>query len=709
MKQKQTNELKRIEELLNTAYEAERRNTEEALSLAKEALFLSEKHQLKRCIAQSTMRIGRCYWIKGEFDSAINHLNQALELATKIEHHETRSEALIGLGNVYITMELIDQAMNNYHTALRLVEEKQLDAQEMKLLNNLGTLHEDLKNYDSALKYYQRGYHKAEANQDAYGKAIANLNIGNVYLQLNELELAYQNIETAIQHAVQHHQTLLLAHSYYALGQYYQKLNKPNKSIEKLKLGIKNAEESKDFYILVRIYIEIANAFDAIKDVSAAKFHFEKAFALAKQMKSVEFMPRLHEQLALFYERNLFKEEAFNHYKAYFDSSKLVQENRRKERIKNIEFQTKLKDAIQETETYRVLSSELRKNFQQMQVLSDIGRSMTTTHDLDDIFSSLYDNINKLMVVDTLVLGFYNEEKNTLDFDLYIEDNQRQETFSLSLDNQTSLSVYSFLNQEVVKMDDVRKEYKKYIKGVQASRGTLMDSAMYAPLIVEGETIGIVSVQSAYKSTYTETHKVLFETLASYLAIATKNARYTKELDILNKKLKALSELDGLTSIPNRRLFDEMFASFWEQTQSEKAYFSVLFIDVDDFKDFNDNYSHLTGDEVIINVAQYLQNYKKDDYFVARYGGDEFVMLLPNVALAEAHAYALELKDSIMKMKHLEGVDNSVTVSIGLSTVKPDQTIEPDTFLKFVDDQLYESKKHGKNKVTSKAYEPLKK
>ena len=704
MNEQQIKHYKHIEELLSKAQDVERRSPEEALKIAQEALVLSERHKINETIAKSWLRIGRCYWIKSEFDQAIHYLSLSLELATKIEHHETKAEALIGLGNVYITRQFSDQALSYYNTALNLTEEKRLDEQQSKLFNNLGTLHEDLKNFETALVFYQKGYDVALKTNNDYAISIAYLNMGNAYLYLGKLDIAYENINRAYDYAIKFNQTLLLAHSYYSFGQYYRKTHAYQRSIESLKKGIKSAEDCDDFYVLVRIYLELANAYHDATEVKKAKTHFEQAYALAKQLDSIEFMPHVHEQLVLFYEHNDFKEETYYHYKAYFDVSQMIQENRRIERIKNIEFQEKLKHAMEETQTYKRLTTELTKNFNQMQVLSNIGRSMTATHDLNDIFKQLYDNVNQLMVADTLALGFYNPNTQTIDMDLYIERNMPQDSFSLALDNQTSLSVYCFLNQETIHMNDVRKEHKSYTKGVSTSRGNLMLSAMYAPLVVEGEAIGMVSIQAQHSHAYNDMDKLLLETLASYLAIAIKNAKHTKELAILNRKLKSLSELDGLTGIPNRRLFDETFANLWNDAMHKAQPLSMLFVDIDDFKDFNDLYGHLTGDEVLIKVAQYLQNNKEKEYFVARYGGDEFVMLLPNTSLKEATQYATNLRESIASIKHLEHLDASITVSIGLATKESYQEIQPEVFFKFVDQQLYESKNQGKNTVTSQSY-----
>ncbi len=695
--------LLKAEELLEAATKAEGKNTEEALKIANQAKEIAIKFNLENVIARSNMRKGRCHWISGNFDLAIKDLSEALELSTKLEDHETKAESLIGLGNVYITMELPDQAIVNYNSALEIVEEKSLDDQKTKIYNNLGTLHEDLKNFEKALEYYQKSYDMARKNQDAYGEAIAHLNMGNVYLKSERLGKAFENIKIAHKHAKENQQHLFLAHCYYALGQYYQVTKDYEQSITELKQGILSAEESNDFYILIRIYLELANAFDNVKKVNEAKKYFEKAFTFAKQMNSKEFMPKVHEQLAKFYERNNFKEEAFIHYKAYHESNTVVQENRRIERIKNIEFQTKLESAVQESNTYRQLTSELRKNYKQMKVLSEIGRSLTATNQIEEIYDQLYENINKLMVADVLLVGFYNEQSNAIDFNLKIENNKKYDKFSLSLENDSSLSVYSFLKKRSLKIDNMNKEYKHYIKEVKTSSGGMMFSAMYAPLIVENKAIGVLSIQAKNKATYNETHKVLFETLASYLAIALNNALHSKELARLNKKFKALSEKDGLTGIPNRRVFDQQYKIMWNNASIKQIPLSMIFIDIDDYKEFNDYYGHLVGDEVIRKVATFLDDFKEDDMFLARYGGDEFVIIC-HKNKQEVESFAEILKNQFKEKVNIKNNDDSLSISLGIGTIIPKESDDGNKFLNFVDAQLYKSKSKGKDHVTSKNY-----
>lgn len=676
----------------------ERRDVQAALSLAKKAMTLSLDHGFKDTLAKSKMRIGRCYWINSDFGQAQLFLKEALELSTILEDHETKAESYIGLGNIYVTMEITDAALNYYHSALSLVQDYDLDEQEVKLLNNLGALHKELRNYDEALKFFHDSRDKAESVQYNYGVAIADLNLGDIYLEQDRLNIAYEHIVRAQGHAKRHDRQLLLAHCEFALGQYHRKQKDFEKAVSQLNEGIIAAEQSKDYYVLVKIYIELGVTYADAKQILEAKKYYEEAYQRSLNMDSIEFRLRVHEQLANFYEVNRFYADASKHYKAYLKTNIQVQENRRLERIKNAEFQTKLNHAIQETETYRTMSDELKKTFDKMQVLNTIGRSMTATHDVKKIFDQLYQDIHQLMQADTLAIAIYNPDKATLDVELHIENNQSVEPFSLELEKSNSFTVYSFKNRETLLISDVVKDYKNYISEVSSSSGNLMLSAIYTPLVFEDELIGAFSVQSSHRHAFQDTDKVLIETLASYLAIAINNANHINELARLHNKFKRLSELDGLTGVPNRRAFDASLKALWDSCQKHQSPLTMIFVDIDNFKEFNDAYGHLQGDEVLKEVASHLESAKPPDAFLARYGGDEFVMMLPNTDLDVAKSFAKDLATSIKDLTY-EGISTKLQVSLGLGTTIPEDSKTHLDFLAFVDQQLYESKNNGKNQI----------
>ncbi len=693
-----------IQTLLKQAKEAERSDVERALHLASQARGLSLEHHSAKTLAQSELRIGRCYWIKGVYDEAITYLSQALKRATPLSDEETMIEALIGLGNVYVTMEFTDTALDFYHQALSYLEETSRPEQEAKVLNNLGALHEELKHYEEALSYYQRSRQRADETGYEYGVAMADLNIGTIYLELKQYPLAFQHTMQAHEHANQHQRALLHAHCHYVLGRYYHALGAYKTSVEAFERGMEEAKKSKDFYILVRLHLSLASVLETQGALTQAQVVYEKAFQLTKQMHSEEHTLKAHYTLARFYDGHGFKEEAYEHFKAFMHTSESVQENRRLERIKNIDFQNKLKDAKEETQTFKTLSKELSENFERMKILNDIGRSMTATHDMRELFLNMYDSVIKLMPIDALVLALYSEETHALEIELNIEDRQTLEPFTLTLDNPNSMMVKSYLSQRTICLDDVEKDHANYIQKVFFSRGSPMASALYVPLLFEGQSLGVLSVQSRQKRAYQETQQLLLETLASYLAISINNAKQMKALATLNATFKRLSERDGLTGVANRRRFDAEFTRLWDQAVTEKTRIAMLFVDIDDFKEYNDAHGHLKGDDVLISVAKNLKAQLPKDAFIARYGGDEFVVIKLDLSLEDAKHVALSLKASFV------GPDETpfpVTVSIGVSIIQPDNTLSKEVFLEYVDTLLYQSKHLGKDTVTAKAFVKL--
>ena len=262
--------------------------------------------------------------------------------------------------------------------------------------------------------------------------------------------------------------------------------------------------------------------------------------------------------------------------------------------------------------------------------------------------------------------------------------------------------IWGFLHNQTVRINDVKEEYHKYIKGLASTRGELMHSAMYSPLMVEGEVIGMFSIQAKEKNVFTESHRDLLQTLSSYLAIAIKNAKKSIQLADLNRQLKSKSEHDGLTGIPNRRLFDEVYDKLWIESLHHKSELSVLILDIDDFKGFNDTYGHLVGDEVIKSVAKVLADQKRTDHdFVARYGGDEFIAILPVCSKEEATDFAESLRQKLLMISKNLNIDINVTLSIGIATTIPKEVAAKKTLIYTADNQLYLSKANGKNQSSA--------
>ncbi len=177
-----------------------------------------------------------------------------------------------------------------------------------------------------------------------------------------------------------------------------------------------------------------------------------------------------------------------------------------------------------------------------------------------------------------------------------------------------------------------------------------------------------------------------------------------KELTVMQQEKDLLEDLslqDGLTKIYNRRGLDKFYEMHWHNCLRYKLPFSVMMIDIDNFKKYNDNYGHLQGDEVLKSVAAALQKslFRSED-FVGRYGGEEFLVVMPNVDIEGAEVVAIRMLSDIraLNIKHeFSGESCRVTVSIGVARVYPSINIAPSMLIDQADQRLYDAKKKGRD------------
>jgi diguanylate cyclase (GGDEF)-like protein len=174
------------------------------------------------------------------------------------------------------------------------------------------------------------------------------------------------------------------------------------------------------------------------------------------------------------------------------------------------------------------------------------------------------------------------------------------------------------------------------------------------------------------------------------------------ELEEKNRQLQILSSLDGLTGIPNRRQFDEMLNQEWNRMAREKAPLSLIILDVDHFKLFNDRYGHLTGDCCLCRVASALAGMmRRPADMVARYGGEEFAAILPGTSAEGAQLVAESMRRTVAELaiEHLDSpVRHVVTVSLGVSTVIPIPGCIPADLIQAADQGLYQAKQEGRDR-----------
>jgi diguanylate cyclase (GGDEF)-like protein len=180
----------------------------------------------------------------------------------------------------------------------------------------------------------------------------------------------------------------------------------------------------------------------------------------------------------------------------------------------------------------------------------------------------------------------------------------------------------------------------------------------------------------------------------------------TRELEEKNRQLKNLANEDGLTGLFNRRFFDDTLARRIKDHSRSEAPLSLILMDVDFFKPFNDHYGHVAGDDCLRRISNLLQKLvRRTSDMAFRYGGEEFSCILP----ATAHPGALEIAETIRTGVENLGIPHKtsmaaefVTVSLGVITLTDNRTISPQALTDACDQLLYEAKNKGRNRVHGK-------
>ena len=191
------------------------------------------------------------------------------------------------------------------------------------------------------------------------------------------------------------------------------------------------------------------------------------------------------------------------------------------------------------------------------------------------------------------------------------------------------------------------------------------------------------------------------DSLVGFMFDISERKKTEEQLIVLQKELEALSFKDGLTGVANRRRFDSILEVEWANARRNNQPLSVIMLDIDHFKQYNDHYGHLQGDACLKQVAQVLNSAatRARDLF-ARFGGEEFVLVLPETDGKSAAKIAERCRNLIFKeqIAHAASPTSQIlTLSIGVSSITPSHQDDPLGFIEEADRRLYQAKQRGRN------------
>lgn len=212
-------------------------------------------------------------------------------------------------------------------------------------------------------------------------------------------------------------------------------------------------------------------------------------------------------------------------------------------------------------------------------------------------------------------------------------------------------------------------------------------ASLCIPLMAQNEILGLLFI---YKSM--EKSNTLIPVVAETISLAIANIR-------LKELLHSQSIRDPLTGLLNRRFLDEYIVKQIGQAKRNKTSIVFIMVDVDNFKRVNDNFGHETGDYVLSRLGNLIPSLVREGDLACRYGGEEFLFVLPNFDANSAKACGENIRNKVNEMRIvIDGSVSNITISLGISVFPNDGTSSKE-LIDAADQALYTAKKHGKNRT----------
>ena len=328
---------------------------------------------------------------------------------------------------------------------------------------------------------------------------------------------------------------------------------------------------------------------------------------------------------------------------------------------------------------------ELRRRRVDLEALAVLATQLEGATDSRAVADVLLDNLNDAFDFERLLLFASGDEALTLLASRGVERPSVADV-SPSAGSIVTRAIESRTTMLVSELDPAADRWVATL--VPQSRNLVV-----VPLVAETGCIGALVVEHGLKSGSRIERRVvsMVERFAAHGALALLNAQ-------LLEHVQRLAALDGLTLVANRRTFETVLARELSRATRTGEELSLVMLDIDHFKQLNDQHGHQAGDEVLRQVARILDEHSRDFDTTARYGGEEFAVVLPNCSAADSLEIAERLRRAVAEAETAV----PVTASLGVATFPTHARDEP-ALIGAADEALYESKRNGRNRVTGSA------
>lgn len=337
-------------------------------------------------------------------------------------------------------------------------------------------------------------------------------------------------------------------------------------------------------------------------------------------------------------------------------------------------------------------SDELAHLRQQLTTLNEVGKTITSSLEIKEILNTVMDKISQILKPENWSLLLLDEKTQELRFEIVVGEGA-DKIKDLRLKLGQGIAGWVAKEKMPLLVPDVSKD-PRFCSKADSMSSFKTESIICVPLVIRDKCLGVIELINKIKDdSFGENDLLLLTTLADYTAIAIQNAIYLE-------RLQELTITDDLTKLYNSRFMHDRLDHEIERARRYKYDLSMIFFDLDHFKWVNDNNGHLCGSKLLKEVADIIRHTLRSIDMACRYGGDEFVILMPETSKKNAVFVAEKLRNSIKETVFLkdEGLQIRLSASFGVATY-PTDAPDKQSLISKADHAMYEIKYRSRDGV----------
>lgn len=661
-----------------------RHKISESRKLIEYVISFCNEHNLNEAKAWMYYYLGWNCSDMSDNENAIEILNEAREIFEKNDNKNGLAYAYNGLTAMYCQCGQYDLANELGIRGILIAKQIKVHDIMLTLLLNTSIVNLQKESYEAAkeiLEYLENNYSYSKI--DATHEIFYKKTMGETELNIGDPKMAMMYIQESLDTDSKMENSIYSSELHKLKGMAYIKLGIYDEAEKEFSISSKEAEKAGSLFEVCDTYVEWAKFKFLLKENSLGEQYLDKVIELSEKNK---FARHLNNACLIMY----------RHYRQIGDYKNSLAYLELFKKIRNESFNyqsTKLMAKL--TVDSGAKEMKLNKLLQnKTELLSNIGQKIISILDIDELFLFVNGEISRLIDANFLGISIYNFEtgeitlRKMIDGKIHISKPIKAHTYS-------SFTSYCIANRKTIVIDDIRKEYKKYVKEINLNdRGTLNPiSLVYIPLIVNDDVIGVMTVQSIKPKAYDNNDVNILKVIGNYVAIAIKNA-------LEYKKMQQIAIYDSLTGFLTKREIIKEGNEIRDKYVNSNKTFCIFMIDIDNFKGINDTYGHVVGDQLLKKLTHTISKLIRTSDYIGRYGGDEFLMVCPDmnkkIAIKVAERIRRIIENSVFVIS--DDIHIKTTVSIGIYEFDKKELSFTDG-IENADKSLYKAKEELKNKV----------